>query len=148
LNPTWEIPRPVRFANQDEFQSAFRRSHPILTMAETRQSSAFDGKQRKGGIPPDTASGRDRSVPLCRCGVSRRQEIFDEEQNADFGGPHPLPAVVSCSGSAFAQELRPTHFNGLINDYPTSSSSVERSQWEIHGQRSIDQSPEGGLPTS
>jgi hypothetical protein len=44
----------------------------------------------------------------------------------------------------FAQERRPLHFSGLINDYSPLSASVKGSPWEMHGQWSMDVHPEWG----
>jgi len=44
----------------------------------------------------------------------------------------------------FAQERRPLHFSGLINDYSPLSGSVKGSPWEMHGQWSMDVDPERG----
>ena len=38
---------------------------------------------------------------------------------------------------ALAQERRPVHFSGLINDYSPQSASVKGSPWEMHGQWSM-----------
>jgi hypothetical protein len=45
---------------------------------------------------------------------------------------------------ALAQERRPVHFSGLINDYSPLSTSVKGSPWEMHGQWSMDIRPEWG----
>jgi hypothetical protein len=45
---------------------------------------------------------------------------------------------------ALAQERRPVHFSGLINDYSPLSASVKGSPWEMHGQWSMDVNPEWG----
>lgn len=45
---------------------------------------------------------------------------------------------------ASAQERRPVHFSGLINDYSPLSASVKGSPWEMHGQWSMDIRPEWG----
>jgi hypothetical protein len=45
---------------------------------------------------------------------------------------------------ALAQERRPVHFSGLINDYSPLSASVSGSPWEMHGQWSTDVNPEWG----
>jgi hypothetical protein len=45
---------------------------------------------------------------------------------------------------ALAQERRPVHFSGLINDYSPLSASVSGSPWEMHGQWSMDVNPEWG----
>jgi hypothetical protein len=38
----------------------------------------------------------------------------------------------------FAQESKPLHFSGLINDYSPLSGTVKGSPWEMHGQWSMD----------
>jgi hypothetical protein len=48
---------------------------------------------------------------------------------------------VIAGGCAVAQELRSTHFTGLINDYSPLSTSVKGSPWEMHGQWSMDLRP-------
>src|SRR5271154_3720732 len=45
---------------------------------------------------------------------------------------------------ALAQERRPVHFSGLINDYSPLSTSVKGSPWEMHVQWSMDVRPEWG----
>ncbi len=45
---------------------------------------------------------------------------------------------------ALAQERKPLHFSGLINDYSPLSTSVKGSPWEMHGQWSMDLHPEWG----
>lgn len=42
---------------------------------------------------------------------------------------------------ALAQDRRPTHFSGLINDY--SPSTVKGGPWEMHGQWTLDLRPDG-----
>jgi hypothetical protein len=81
---------------------------------------------------------------LCCCGSSRKQEIFDENQNADFGGPRPFPALVGSGGRAFAQEFRPTHFSRSINEYLPLSQSAKGSLWELLGQWSRGAHPGWG----
>ena len=39
---------------------------------------------------------------------------------------------------ALAQDRRPVHFSGLINDYSPLSANVKGSPWEMHGQWSMD----------
>jgi hypothetical protein len=46
-----------------------------------------------------------------------------------------LLALVS-GGCAFAQDHRPVHFGGLINDY--SPATVKGGPWEMHGQWTLD----------
>jgi hypothetical protein len=43
-----------------------------------------------------------------------------------------------------AQDRRPVHFSGLINDYSPLSATVKGSPWEMHGQWSIDVHPGWG----
>jgi hypothetical protein len=38
----------------------------------------------------------------------------------------------------FAQERRPLHFTGLINDYSPLNATVKGSPWEMHGQWTMD----------
>ena len=45
---------------------------------------------------------------------------------------------------ARAQEQRPVHFTGLINDYSPLSATVKGSPWEMHGQWSMDIHPQWG----
>ena len=52
--------------------------------------------------------------------------------------------LLVAGGCALAQELRPVHFSGLINDYSPLSTSVKGSPWEMHGQWSMDLRPEWG----
>ncbi|MGB6745509.1 MAG: hypothetical protein WBE38_17820 [Terracidiphilus sp.] len=48
-----------------------------------------------------------------------------------------LALFLLISGTcALAQERRPVHFSGLINDY--SPSTVKGGPWEMHGQWSLD----------
>jgi hypothetical protein len=43
-----------------------------------------------------------------------------------------------------AQERKPLHFSGLINDYSPLSATVKGSPWEMHGQWSMDIDAERG----
>jgi hypothetical protein len=45
---------------------------------------------------------------------------------------------------ALAQDLKPAHFSGLINDYSPLSASVKGSPWEMHGQWSMNLNPQWG----
>src|SRR5271170_7243738 len=45
---------------------------------------------------------------------------------------------------AWAQDRRPVHFSGLINDYVPLNASIKGSPWEMHGQWSMDLHPEWG----
>jgi hypothetical protein len=52
-----------------------------------------------------------------------------------------LSLLLLVSGTcALAQEHRPAHFSGLINDY--SPSTVKGGPWEMHGQWTLDLKPE------
>ena len=49
--------------------------------------------------------------------------------------------LLSISGiRTLAQERKPAHFSGLINDY--SPSTVKGGPWEMHGQWTLDLKPE------
>jgi hypothetical protein len=53
-----------------------------------------------------------------------------------------LSLLLLVSGTcALAQERRPVHFSGLINDYSPLSATVKGSPWEMHGQWSMDLRP-------
>ena len=52
-----------------------------------------------------------------------------------------LLASTTC---ALAQERRPVHFTGLLNDYVPSLTTVKGSPYEMHGQWSMDVHPEWG----
>jgi hypothetical protein len=54
-----------------------------------------------------------------------------------------LLSLVSIT-CASAQERRPVHFSGLINDYSPLSATVKGSPWEMHGQWSLDVHEESG----
>jgi hypothetical protein len=43
-----------------------------------------------------------------------------------------------------AQDRRPVHFSGLINDYTPLIATVKGSPWEMHGQWTMDLHPEWG----
>ena len=49
---------------------------------------------------------------------------------------------------ALAQERRPVHFTGLLNDYVPLLTTVKGSPYEMHGQWSMDVNPEWAPPTS
>lgn len=51
----------------------------------------------------------------------------------------PLLLLVSAT-CALAQQRKPVHFSGLINDY--SPSTVKGGPWEMHGQWTLDLRPE------
>ena len=56
-----------------------------------------------------------------------------------------LSLLLLVSGTcALAQERKPVHFSGLINDYSPLSSTVKGSPWEMHGQWTMDLRPEWG----
>jgi hypothetical protein len=56
-----------------------------------------------------------------------------------------LLLLLSVSATcALAQDHRPVHLSGLINDYSPLSTSVKGSPWEMHGQWSMDVYPEWG----
>jgi hypothetical protein len=44
----------------------------------------------------------------------------------------------------FAQERRPVHLSGLINDYSPANPLISGSPYEMHGQWSMDVNPERG----
>jgi hypothetical protein len=53
-----------------------------------------------------------------------------------------LSLLLLISGAcALAQDRRPVHFSGLINDY--SPLTVKGGPWEMHGQWSLDLHEEG-----
>jgi hypothetical protein len=52
--------------------------------------------------------------------------------------------LLTAGTCAFAQEHKPVHFSGLINDYSPLSTSVKGSPWEMHGQWSMDLRPGQG----
>ena len=52
--------------------------------------------------------------------------------------------LLVTAAHGFAQERKPLHFSGLINDYSPLSATVKGSPWEIHGQWSMDVHPESG----
>jgi hypothetical protein len=52
--------------------------------------------------------------------------------------------VLISATCVLAQERRPVHFSGLVNDYSPLSTSVKGSPWEMHGQWSMDLRPERG----
>jgi hypothetical protein len=56
-----------------------------------------------------------------------------------------LSLLLSLSGTcASAQDRRPVHYSGLINDYSPLNSNVKGSPWEMHGQWSMDLHPNWG----
>jgi len=56
-----------------------------------------------------------------------------------------LSLLLMLSGpSALAEDSKPVHFSGLINDYSPQSTSVKGSPWEMHGQWSLDIHGESG----
>jgi hypothetical protein len=52
--------------------------------------------------------------------------------------------LLVSAACAWAQNRKPVHFSGLINDYSPLSTSVKGSPWEMHGQWSMDLNPEWG----
>jgi hypothetical protein len=53
--------------------------------------------------------------------------------------------LILVSGTcALAQESRPVHLTGLINDYSPLDASIKGSPYEMHGQWSMDVNPERG----
>ena len=52
--------------------------------------------------------------------------------------------VLVSATCALAQERRPVHLTGLINDYVPLLSTVKGSPYEMHGQWSMDVNPERG----
>jgi hypothetical protein len=44
----------------------------------------------------------------------------------------------------FAQDRKPLHITGLINDYSPQNTNVKNSPWEMHGQWSMDLRPQWG----
>ena len=46
------------------------------------------------------------------------------------------------SAFALGQERKPVHLSGLINDYSPLSANVKGSPWEMHGQWSMEISPD------
>jgi hypothetical protein len=52
-----------------------------------------------------------------------------------------LLVPVTC---ALAQERKPVHFSGLINDYSPANPNISGSPYEMHGQWSMDVNPERG----
>ncbi|HTB96361.1 MAG TPA: hypothetical protein VK716_05100 [Terracidiphilus sp.] len=56
-----------------------------------------------------------------------------------------LVFLLSVSATcALAQDHRPVHFSGLINDYSPLNASVKNSPWEMHGQWTLDVHLESG----
>jgi hypothetical protein len=54
-------------------------------------------------------------------------------------GVRGLLLIFLVAGSCtLAEEHKPVHFSGLINDYSPLSGSVKASPWEMHGQWSMD----------
>jgi hypothetical protein len=52
--------------------------------------------------------------------------------------------LLVSSTCALAQERRPVHFTGLLNDYVPLLTTVKGSPYEMHGQWSMDVHPEWG----
>jgi hypothetical protein len=58
---------------------------------------------------------------------------------------HPLSLLLFVSVTcALAQERRPVHLTGLINDYSPANPLISGSPYEMHGQWSMDVHPEWG----
>ncbi|HEY1577166.1 MAG TPA: hypothetical protein VGF82_08870 [Terracidiphilus sp.] len=65
---------------------------------------------------------------------------------------NPLPSAVRVllllllvsATCALAQERRPVHLTGLINDYSPANPLISGSPYEMHGQWSMDVNPERG----
>jgi hypothetical protein len=56
-----------------------------------------------------------------------------------------LAMLLSVSTTcALAQERRPVHLSGLINDYVPANPTISGSPYEMHGQWSMDVHPESG----
>jgi hypothetical protein len=56
-----------------------------------------------------------------------------------------LSVLLLVSGTcAFAQERRPVHLSGLINDYVPANPTISGSPYEMHGQWSMEVHPESG----
>lgn len=52
--------------------------------------------------------------------------------------------LLTATVPVLAEEHKPLHFSGLINDYTPLSATVKGSPWEMHGQWSMDIYPERG----
>jgi hypothetical protein len=46
--------------------------------------------------------------------------------------------LLVSAACALAQDRRPVHFSGLINDYSPLNTMINGSPWEMHGQWSMD----------
>jgi hypothetical protein len=55
-----------------------------------------------------------------------------------------LLVSATCALAQEAQDRRPAHFTGLINDYTPLSANIKGSPYEMHGQWSMDLRPEWG----
>ena len=53
-------------------------------------------------------------------------------------------SMLAATAPALAQERKPIHFSGLINDFTPLTANVKNSPWEMHGQWSLDIYPERG----
>jgi hypothetical protein len=70
--------------------------------------------------------------------VDRKQEIFMKSK-MPTSAVRVLALLLLVAGScALAEERKPVHFSGLINDYSPLSATVKGSPWEMHGQWSMD----------
>jgi hypothetical protein len=52
--------------------------------------------------------------------------------------------LLTATVPGLAQDRKPLHFSGLINDYSPLSATVKNSPWEMHGQWSMDIHPDRG----
>lgn len=52
--------------------------------------------------------------------------------------------LLTSTVHGLAQDHKPIHLSGLINDYSPLSATVKGSPWEMHGQWSMDVYPERG----
>src|ERR1700733_9529733 len=58
-----------------------------------------------------------------------------------------LSLLLLVSGTcASAQEGRPVHLTGLLNDYSPQDPNIKGSPYEMHGQWSMDVNAERGTP--
>jgi hypothetical protein len=76
-------------------------------------------------------------------GLKRQSQIWRPfmKSNTLTAAVRALSLLVLVSGAcALAQDRRPVHFGGLINDY--SPATVKGGPWEMHGQWTLDLSRE------
>jgi hypothetical protein len=121
------------------------RNTTLLTLPEERQTTAFDGKPRKRRQFRLLQLGGTADLFHCvgATQVENRRSLMKSKMLTSVLRVFSLLWLVA-GGYAFAQEFRPTHFSGLINDYSPLSTSVKGSPWEMHGQWSMDVHPEWG----